>query len=74
MSKAYPVNSDERATMMRSLALFLLLWLVNCTSWAGSVELRPGDKQIEVLIDGRAFTTYYFDPVMAKPFHSRRSG
>jgi len=40
------------------------------TAWGGSVELRRGDTQIEVLIDARPFTTYYFDPALAKPFLS----
>jgi hypothetical protein len=56
--------------MVRQLLLVLLLALASCTAWAGSVELRRGDKQVEVLIDGRPFTTYYFDPALAKPFLS----
>lgn len=55
---------------MRSLALFLALSVVSCTAWAGNVELKRADKQIEVLIDGRPFTTYSFDPTVAKPFLS----
>jgi Methane oxygenase PmoA len=58
--------------MTRRLLLLLLLTALeaNCTPWGDAVELRRGDKQIEVLIDGRPFTTYSFDPAVAKPFLS----
>ena len=58
--------------MTRQLVQLLLLAALyaNSTSWGEAVELRRGDKQIEVLIDGRPFTTYYFDPAVAKPFLS----
>lgn len=58
--------------MTRRLLLLLLLTALdaNCPAWGEAVELRRGDKQIEVLIDGRPFTTYYFDPAVAKPFLS----
>jgi Methane oxygenase PmoA len=58
--------------MTRRLLLLLLLTALeaNCTPWGDAVELRRGDKQIEVLIDGRPFTTYFFDPAVAKPFLS----
>src|SRR5581483_11332773 len=32
------------------------------------VELRRSGNQIDVLIGSRMFTTYYFDPQVAKPF------
>ena len=32
------------------------------------VELRRQGNQIEILIGGRPFTTYYFDPAVAKPY------
>ena len=58
--------------MTRRLLLLLLLATLNAnfTAWGDAVELRRGDKQIEVLIDGRPFTTYFFDPAVAKPFLS----
>ncbi len=33
-----------------------------------SVELRRHGDQIDILIGGRPFTTYYFDPAAAKPY------
>lgn len=58
--------------MTRRLLLLLLLTTLdaNFTAWGDAVELRRGDKQIEVLIDGRPFSTYFFDPAVAKPFLS----
>ena len=35
---------------------------------AASVELQRSGHQIEVKIDGKPFTTYYFDPAIAKPY------
>jgi Methane oxygenase PmoA len=35
---------------------------------APSVELQRSEHQIEVKIDGKPFTTYYFDPAIAKPY------
>jgi len=36
------MNSDERATMIKSLARVFASLALNCTAWAGSVELRRG--------------------------------
>jgi Methane oxygenase PmoA len=33
-----------------------------------SVELKRSANQIEIRIDGKPFTIYYFDPVVAKPY------
>jgi hypothetical protein len=33
-----------------------------------NVEVQRKDKQIEVTIGGKPFTTYYFDPAVAKPY------
>jgi len=32
------------------------------------VEVQPAGKQVAVLVGGRPFTTYYFDPAVAKPY------
>jgi len=32
------------------------------------VEVKRGDKQIEVTIAGKPFTTYYYDPKVSKPY------
>ena len=43
----------------------------------GPVELRRQGDQIDILIGGRPFTTYYFDPSVAKPYFfpaSERAG
>jgi hypothetical protein len=33
-----------------------------------SVELKQSSTQIDISIDGQPFTTYYFDPAVAKPY------
>ena len=47
-----------------------LTTLVCCFTSAGqqNVEVQRKDKQIDVTIGGKPFTTYYFDPVVAKPY------
>jgi Methane oxygenase PmoA len=35
---------------------------------AASVNLARSPQQIEISVDGRPFTTYYFDPEIAKPY------
>jgi len=35
---------------------------------AQTVEVQRGDNEIEVKIGGKPFTTYYFDPQVAKPY------
>jgi hypothetical protein len=35
---------------------------------AGSVELLRSGHEIEIRVNGRPFTTYYFDPAIAKPY------
>ena len=52
------------------LLLLLTALIAGCTAWGEAVEFRRGDRQIEVLIGGRPFTTYYFDSAIAKPFLS----
>ena len=60
--------------MSRQLGLLLLLSSVFGSSRLpvlGSeeaVELKRNENQIDVLIRGRPFTSYYFDPVVAKPY------
>jgi hypothetical protein len=34
----------------------------------GTVELKRAQYQIDINIDGKPFTTYYFDPEVAKPY------
>lgn len=64
----------EKATtrMLRRIPLLLLLVaLIGVHSASGEpVELRRAGQQIDVLIGGHPFTTYYFDPAIAKPFLS----
>jgi len=56
-------------TSFGNAAVLAALALVYCAPLtAGSVKLvRSGDK-IDVLVDGRPFTTYYFSPETAKPY------
>ena len=44
--------------------------MVCCFSCAAqqNVEVQRKDKQIEVTVGGKPFTTYYFDPAVAKPY------
>ena len=44
--------------------------ILSCTLvvLGASVELKRSANQIEVRIDGKPFTTYYFDPAIAKPY------
>lgn len=44
----------------------LLLAVVLCS--AAQVELKRTGNQIDVTVDGKPFTTYYFDPDVAKPY------
>src|SRR5712692_6016075 len=60
--------------MNKKVAPLLSLWFVFGSApllALGSkepVELKHDRKQIHVLIGGRPFTTYYFDPAVAKPY------
>lgn len=49
------------------LAAFLIAGLTSSLT-ASSVELKRGQDQVEVYIDGALFTTYYFSPAVAKPY------
>jgi hypothetical protein len=51
---------------MRKLSIAGLVWVVAMS--AASVEAHRSGYQIEVKIDGKPFTTYYFDPGIAKPY------
>ena len=50
------------------LALAISSALPAILAGEGPVELRRHGDQIDVLIGGRPFTTYYFDPAVAKPY------
>jgi len=56
----------------RFVGLLVLLVSIFASAHAVSaqepVELNRGDDHIEVLIGGQPFTTYYFDPKIAKPY------
>lgn len=55
-----------------SVSAFLLLGLVYpCLFALGvdeAVEFKPSKYHIDVLVGGRPFTTYYFDPDVSKPY------
>lgn len=52
-----------------SLTAAAILASVFCVQGSGaSVEMKRSSDQIQVLIDGRPFTTYYFSSVTAKPY------
>lgn len=52
---------------MKKLSLAVLVCCVACAAQQ-NVEVQRKDKQIDVTIGGKPFTTYYFDPVVAKPY------
>jgi len=51
--------------LTRSAAAFIL---ISATLGAASVELKRSQNQIEVTVDGKPFTTYYFNAGTAKPY------
>ncbi len=46
----------------------ILLGLASAAMLAASVELKQGNEQIEVIIGGKPFSTYYFHKDVAKPY------
>jgi hypothetical protein len=52
---------------MKKLSLAILVWCAACAAQQNVAVDRKGN-QIEVTIGGKPFTTYYFDPVVAKPY------
>jgi hypothetical protein len=61
--------------LLFSSLLFILLPLFDATvRAAGQVQLQKTDHQVDVVIDGKPFTTYYFGPEAPKPYlHPLRS-
>src|SRR5947209_7327254 len=53
---------------MRFWKLAATLWIFSTALTSATVELKPAQNQIDVTIDGRPFTTYYFSPEIAKPY------
>lgn len=63
------MNEAENGTARLALVALLAIFLC-CGGAAGAQQVafkRSGDH-IDVLIGGRLFTTYYFDPSVAKPY------
>jgi Family of unknown function (DUF6807) len=58
-----------RARLLGSLVL-PTLWVCALGAACGAepVVMKPAAHSVEVLIGGRPFTTYYFDPAIAKPY------
>ena len=52
---------------MKKLSVAILVCCATCAAQQ-NVEVQQKEKQIEVTIGGKPFTTYYFDPVVAKPY------
>jgi hypothetical protein len=52
---------------MKKLSLAILACCFVCAAQQ-NVEVQRKDKQIDVTIGGKPFTTYYFDPAVAKPY------
>lgn len=53
--------------VLASLFLFVLVFGASLIA-AEKVELKRQGHQVEILIGGKPFSTYYFDPMVAKPF------
>ncbi|MBZ5514603.1 MAG: PmoA family protein [Acidobacteriia bacterium] len=64
-----------RTTLAASTLVFPVLLVLSSSICAGeSVDLKRSDHQIDVLIGGKPFTTFYFDPKVPKPYlHPLRS-
>jgi hypothetical protein len=59
----------KRILTVRSVARLLVVSPICCALLtAAAVKLERSAGQIDVTIDGKPFTTYYFDPEMAKPY------
>ncbi|MGA2271438.1 MAG: transmembrane prediction, partial [Bryobacteraceae bacterium] len=52
----------------RLLKAAILMGLASAAMMAASVELKRGQDQIEVIIGGHPFTTYYFLKDVVKPY------
>src|ERR1019366_3137567 len=52
----------------RLVRVAVAMGLASAAMMAASVELKRGENQIEVLIGGKAFTTYYFHKDVAKAY------
>jgi len=57
------IRPFARLAQLTSLAIFC-----SAISTGATVRLERSAYQIEIGIDGQPFTTYYFDPEMAKPY------
>jgi Methane oxygenase PmoA len=59
----------DRIRSFRRLARWMLAALVcSATLIGASVEAKRSQYQIGISIDGKPFTTYYFEPSIAKPY------
>lgn len=54
--------------MRHSKAWILLVCFCATALGAAQVELKRSGNKIDVRVDGAPFTTYYFDPAIAKPY------
>src|ERR1700756_1874126 len=53
---------------MRFVLFGAILCIRSAMLSGASIELTPAQTQIDVTIDGKPFTTYYFGPEAAKPY------
>jgi len=57
---------------MRPFVQFGSALIAACSLWgtlgAASVDLKRGEHQIDVVVDGKPFTTYYFLPDLVRPY------
>jgi hypothetical protein len=61
----------EHAMVRKRFALLMLLILTGTSLWTHASEpvtLKRHGRQVEIVIGGKAFATYYFDDATPKPF------
>ena len=61
---------SSRNIVLSSFLFFVSSVLISCCAYAAgeSVQLQREATHINVVIGGKPFTTYYFDPKIAKPY------
>jgi Methane oxygenase PmoA len=63
-----PIGMETIASLRRVGRLVGLWMLFSAMLIAGSVKAERAEHQIEITTDGKPFTTYFFDPEVAKPY------
>jgi Methane oxygenase PmoA len=62
------VDSNFLKDCIRILARLATAGCFVSTMVAGSVHLQRGNNRVDVMVDGKLFTTYYYGSDVAKPY------